>query len=184
MNKRAFVLLLLFAAAYPALAQKTNDAIAKQLKGRKADKTITLTSESNSSKIMAQAESFDQKEASKAGIQAMNFGMAVFYPGKTLQSTADPINFTFWVMTKKPRFAADHRWTAGVGSETLNLGEAVYAAKAGSNMEYLNFKVSRSDLAKLTAQNGSKFKLASADFTFTPSQLTLIRNFLAVTDVR
>jgi hypothetical protein len=112
----------------------------------------------------------------------MNFGMAVFFPGMAMTAAPDPINLTFWVMTKKPRFASDNRWTAQQASGTLDLGSPSYAAKGGSNMEYLNFKVSRADLAKLTSGSG-KFSLGSAEFTFTPGQLSLIRNFLAVTDI-
>ena len=181
MNKTTFALFLLLAFVFPALAQKTNDAIAKQIKSLKADKTITLTFDANTSKIMATAESFDQKESSKAGIEAMNFGMAVFYPGKALTAAADPINLTFWVMTKKPRFTAGHKWSATVGTETLDLGDSVYAAKG--IMEYLNFKISRADLAKIAGANAVRFKLGTAEFTFLPSHLALFRNFLAVTDM-
>jgi hypothetical protein len=182
--KIACLLLTVFAFTLPALAQKTNDTIAKQIRSLKADKSISLTSDANSSKIMGTAESFDQKESSKAGIQAMNFGMAVFYAGKSISAAPDPIALTFWVMTKKPRFATDNKWTANVGKDTLDLGSPVYAAKGGSNMEYLNFKISRANLAKIAGGTAVKFKLGSAEFTFTPSQLALFRNFLAVTDVR
>jgi hypothetical protein len=51
-------------------------------------------------------------------------------------------------------------------------------------MEYLNFKISRANLAKIAGGTAVKIKLGSAEFTFTPSQLALFRNFLAVTDVR
>ena len=184
MKKYAFTLLLLIlGCVFPALAQKSNDAIQKQIKTFKADKSIKLTSDANTSKIMGSAESFDQKESSRAGIQAMNFGMAVFYPGRSLAASPGTINLTFWVMTKKPRFAADNNWTVNLAKGPLNLGNAGYAAKPASNMEYLNFKISRSDLAKITAENGVKFKLGPAEFTFTQSQLTLLKNFLTVTDV-
>jgi len=181
MNKSAFLFLLLFASVFPALAQKTNDSVTTQIKSLNA-KGISVMPEANTSKIMASAESFDQKESSRAGIQAMNFGMAVFYPGRSFASPPDPINLTFWVMTKKPRFATDNKWTAALAKGPLDLGAPVYAAKAGSNMEYLNFKISRSNLAAIAAENAVKFKLGSAGFTFTPSQIALFKNFLAVTD--
>ena len=73
----AAIILLTFSIIH---AQKTNDSISKQIKSLKAEKNITLfyDAASNSSKIMVSADNFDGKEASKAGIQAMNFGMAFF----------------------------------------------------------------------------------------------------------
>jgi hypothetical protein len=85
-------------------------------------------------------------------------------------------------MTKKPQFAANNKWSATVGTQTLDLGQPVYAIKG--NMEYLNFKISRADLAKIAGGGGVKFKLGTAGFTFLPSHLAMFRNFLAVTDVR
>jgi hypothetical protein len=165
-----------------ATAQKPNDAISKQIKSLHADKQITLEFDGTSTKVMARADNFDSKETSAARIQAMNFGMAFFYPGKTLSTSADPINLTFWVLTKKPKFAGSHHWTATLDKETLDLGDARYAAKPGENMEYLNFKISRANFAKLTAASNVKFKLGNADFTFTPEQLALLRSMLAVSD--
>ena len=183
MNKSALLLFLLFASVFQALAQKTNDAVAKQIKTLNA-KGISLIADTNTSKIMASADSVDQKESSRAGIQAMNFGMAVFYPGTSFAAAPDPINLTFWVMTKKPRFASDNKWTVSLAKGPLDLGAPVYAAKPATNMEYLNFKISRANLAAIAAEKAVKFKLGSAEFTFTPSQLALLRNFLAVTDAR
>jgi hypothetical protein len=183
MHKSAFLLFLLFASVFPALAQKTNDAVSKQIKTLNA-KGISLIADTNTSKIMASADSVDQKESTRAGIQAMNFGMAVFYPGTSIAATPDPINLTFWVMTKKPRFAADNKWTVALAKGPLDIGAPVYAAKPASSMEYLNFKISRANLADIATGNAVKFTLGSAEFTFTSSQLQLMRNFLAVTDVR
>ena len=183
MNKSVVLSLLLFVSVFPAVAQKTNDAVTKQIKSINA-KGISLMPDANTSKIMASAESVDQKESSRAGIQAMNFGMAVFYPGTSIAASPDPINLTFWVLSKKPRFATDNKWTATLAKGPLELGAPVYVPKPGANMEYLNFKISRGDLARIAAENAVKFTLGSAEFTFTNSQLQLIRNFLAVTDVR
>jgi len=185
--KRAFSLAILLAAALTAAAQKSNDAIQKQIKSLKADKQIVLSYDkaSNASKIMATAGNFADSEAKKAGIQAMNFGMAFFYIGQSLAAPPDTINLTFWVLTKKPVFAASHRWTMpGAGGNPLDLGDARYAAKAEENMEYLNFKLSRTDLEKIAASTHPKFKLGDKDLTFTPEELQLIKNFLAVADVR
>ncbi len=177
--KNVLLLAIVLATALTVCAQKTNDAIQKQIKSLKADKQITLSYDkaSNASKIMATAGNFADSEAKKAGIQAMNFGMAFFYPGQSLAASPDTINLTFWVLTKKPAFAAGHAWT----TTTLNLGDARYAAKPGENMEYLNFKIARADLSKVAASDG-KIKLGSYNFTFTPEQLQLLKAIIAVSE--
>ncbi|MEO6050247.1 MAG: hypothetical protein ABIP78_02810 [Pyrinomonadaceae bacterium] len=114
----------------------------------------------------------------------MNFGMAFFYAGKALTGSPETIDFTFWVLTKKPKFAAAHTWNVTLGEETLDLGDARYAAKPRENMEYLNFIVTRSDLTKIAAGSNVKFQLGTFEFTFRPSQLTLLKNLLAVSDSR
>jgi hypothetical protein len=169
------------AATFGISAQKTNDAIQKQIKSLKADRQIVLSYDkaSNASKIMATSGNFADSEAKKAGIQAMNFGMAYLYTGQSLAAPPETINLTFWVLTKKPVFASVHGWT----TTALNLGDARYASKPGENMEYLNFKVARADLEKIAASDG-KFKVGGKDFTFTPSHLQLFKNILAVSDNR
>jgi hypothetical protein len=177
------IVVLLFPVALSAQT-KSNDAIAKQIKAFKADKTFTLTYDKGSgmSKVMGSSESFADAEAKKAGIQAMSFGTAFFYQGQALAAAADPIALTFWVMTKKPQFAADHKWTAVVGTDTLDLGDAQYAAKTANNMEYLNYQVSRENLKKLTAQANVKFKLGTTEFQFSASQQKLLADLLKLSD--
>jgi len=176
------ILAVILIAFSIASAQKTNDAISQQIKSLKADKTITLEydSASNTTKIFVRADNFSDAEAKKAGIQAMNFGMAHIYVGKSLEATVDTFDLAFWVLTKKPRFAEANSWVM-LGGETLDLGSARYGAKPREDMEYLNFKVSREDLAKIAAGSNAKFRLGSAEFTFTPSQLTIFKDLLAVT---
>lgn len=166
-----------------ASAQKTNDAINKQIRSLKADKFITLTYDtaSNASKIFVRADNFSDSEAKKAGIQAMNFGMAHIYGGQALAAPPESFDLAFWVLTKKPRFATANAWTVMLGSETLDLGDARYGGKPAEDMEYLNFHVSREDLAKIAAGSNVKFHLAAAEFTFTPAQLTLFKDLLAIT---
>lgn len=177
-----FLSLILCSFAY---SQKSNDAISKQIRSLKAEKNITLSYDagSDTSKIMISADSFDGKESSKAGIQAMNFGMAFFYAGTTLQTSPELINLTFWVQTKTPKFAAAHNWIVKLAKGPLDLGDARYAAKPGENMEYLNYKISRSDLAKVAAETGVSFKLGTAEFTFTPAHLAIFKDLIAITDV-
>jgi predicted secreted protein len=178
------VVIALLASLAVSAQSKPNDAMAKQIKALKADKVFTLTYDQGSgmSKVMGSSESFTGAEAKKAGIQAMSFGTAFFYQGQALAAVADPIALTFWVMTKKPQFAANHKWTAMIGTETLDLGDAQYAAKPANNMEYLNFQVSRESLKKLTGQGGVKFKLGTAEFEFSASQMKLLANLLKLSD--
>ena len=87
------------------------------------------------------------------------------------------------MLSKKPRFAGSNKWAVALATGNLDLGDAQYAAKSGSNMEYLNFKVARADLEMIAAGNAVKFKLGTADFTFTPVQLITLRNFLSISAV-
>ncbi len=161
---------------------KTNETIARQIKELNAEKTITLTYDeaSKASKIMVTGEDFGKSQDKRAGVEAMNFGMAFFYPGTTLTQAPAEINFTFWVMNKKPKFAASHRWTVTAGGETIDLGEARYAARAKENMEYLNFRISRENLEKIARSSEVKFKLGSAELQFTPEHLKTFANLLKI----
>jgi hypothetical protein len=158
--------------------------MAKQIKALKADKSFTLTYDKGSgmSKVMGSSESFTDTDAKKAGIQAMSFGTAFFYQGQALAAAADPIALTFWVMTKKPQFAGNHKWIAVIGTDTLDLGDAQYAAKPANNMEYLNFQVSRENLKKLAGQANLKFKLGTAEFQFSASQQKFLSDLLKLSD--
>jgi hypothetical protein len=174
---------LLLAGTLSISAQKSNDAIQKQIKSLHAEKSIYLSYDGNASKLMGVASNFDDSGMKAAGIQAMNFAMAVFYQGQQLTASPDTINFTFWPMSKKPRFATTGAWVVDLPGGALNLGDYRYAAKPSENMEYLNFKISRADLAKIAASSAPvKFHLAGQNFSFTSEQLQLLRNFLAVSD--
>jgi hypothetical protein len=185
MNKMLIAAAILL-AAISATAQKTNEAVIAQLKTLRAEKAITLSydAKSNTTKLMVVAGNFDDKEAARAGIMAMNFGMAVFYPGKSIVIAPVGFDLSFWVMTKKPQFASSNKWTAQLSKETLDFGEARYGAKSSEKMEYLNFKITRDDLGKIAAENNVKIRLGGANFTFTAEQLKIFKNLLAVTDSR
>src|SRR5258706_2720160 len=122
MKNTVFSALTILLLALTASAQKTNDAIAKQIKSLKADKSITLTYDeaSNASKIFVRADNFSDAEAKKAGIQAMNFGMAYNYVGKSLTSPPDSFDLAFWVLSNKPRFAVANKCTLTLGGEMLD----------------------------------------------------------------
>jgi len=167
-------------------AQKSNDAIQKQIKSLKAEKSIYLTYDGGSSKLMGYAPNFSDADAKTVGAMAMNFAMAAFYQGQTLTAAPDVINFTFWPMSRKPRFAGSTGpWQVMLPSETLDLGNYRYAAKPSENMEYLNFQIKRSDLAKIAAAPAPvKFRLGDYNLSFTQEQIQLLRNFLAISDVK
>jgi len=183
--RKLLPLLVVFVLAIGAFAQsKTNDAIQKQIKSLKADKTFTLTYDksSNMSKLMVTSDNFSEADAKKAGIQAMSFGMAVFYQGEALTTAADQIPITFWVMSKKPQFAANHKWSAVIGKGIVDLGGAQYAARERENMEYLNFKISRAVLQDIVSVSADKITLGVHEFQFTAEHITLFKNLLKLTD--
>jgi len=177
----AILLTLLVFSAY-ASAQRSNDSIQKQIRTLKAEKAIYLSYDGSASKLMAIAPNFSDTDTKAAGIMAMNFAMAFFYPGQALSTPPELINFTFWPMSKKPRFAASTGpWQVTLPTGTLDLGNYRYAAKASENMEYLNFQIKRDDLAKIAASTEPvRFTLGKQAFTFTNEQLQLIRNFLSL----
>ncbi len=131
--------------------------------------SISYDQDSNESKIMAVAQNFDQKEASKAGVQAINFAAAFNFTGRSLAAAPENLNFAFWVLTKSPRFAADHHWAVTVGGKTFEIGDARYVSKPSERIEYLNFILTRDDLKKI-AQPGAKFTVGGYEFTVTPAQ--------------
>lgn len=185
MYKTLFALSVIFLFVFTALGQsKSNDAISQQIRRARAEKTFTLTYDAagNTSKLMGVAENFDDREVGAAGVRAMNFAVGFFYPGQQIAKAPDRIMLTFWVLTKKPRFAENSRWTVFAGGETLDLGAARYAAKPRSNMEYLNFDVSRDDLAKIARAANVRFKLGEYEFTFSPGQLKNFADLLAISD--
>lgn len=167
-------LLLLFIAffiASPAAAQSRSfDDLKREIRDLRAERfTLTFDQDSNQTKLMAVAQNFDQKEASKAGLQAMNFAAAFNFAGRSLTAAPDTLNFAFWVLTKRPRFGADHSWIATVGDKTVDLGEARYVSKPAENIEYLNFVVTRDELKKISV-SGVKFNVGGYEFTVTPAQ--------------
>jgi hypothetical protein len=181
--KSTLTLALLLIGVVAVPAQKSNDAVQKQIKSLHGENSIYLSNDGSASKLMGIASNFDDSETKAAGIQAMNFAMAVFYQGQQIATAPDTINFTFWPMSKKPRFATSGAWLVDLPSGALNLGDYRYSAKPSENMEYLNFKIKRDDLAKIAASGSPvKFHLAGQSLTFTQDQLRLLRNFLAVSD--
>lgn len=165
---------------------KSNDSIAGQLRELQASRSLTLTFDqpSNTSKVMGVADNFATGEADESGIQAMNFAIGFYYPGDALHRSPDPIMLTFWVLSKKPRFTVEHDLTVFGDQEIMTLGAARYVSKPRTNMEYLNFEITRENLAKIAGRTNVKFRLGDAEFTFTRSQLKLLADILIVSEVK
>lgn len=176
----AVTTLLLFVSA--SAQSKSNDAIAKQIKKLNIEKNITVSYDGNTSKVMAVAENFADRDASRVGIRAMNFAMGFFYAGDALKESPDPILLAFWILSKKPRFAGVHSVTILVGGETLVFDNIRYAAKAREDVEYINCKISRSDLAKIINGQDVRVRIGDAEFKFLPPQIRLMSDVLQISD--
>ncbi len=181
MNRKVLLLVTLAVLALSAPAQtKSNDAISKQIKALKSEKVFTLSYDENSnvSKLMAVTDNF--ADAGKIGVQAMNFAIGFMYSGKELAKAPDSILLSFWVLTKKPRFAANHNLL--LPGSNLDLGTARYVSRPRDNMEYLNFEISIENLGKLVDEPNSRIKLGEAQLTLTRSQLKSISDMLILCD--
>lgn len=185
MSKKIFpILLLTILFVINISAQtKTVEAIEKQVKNlRLAQTKLTYNPDSNMSKIMTVADDFGYEQDKAAKVQGFNFGMAFFFQGKALTAAPPEINLTFWVKTDKPRFAENHHLTVFAGNETLDLGDARYAAKPNENMEYLNFKFSPETLSKIGNSPEARLKIGDAEFNFLPSHLKILSGIVKIAD--
>jgi len=163
----------------------TKDVIQNRINSLHAQKSISITSDADAktTKIMAVSENVSRDEANRSGIMAMNFAIGFFYAGDTLAKSPDSYLLTFWVLSKKPRFGENHAMTVALRDEILVIGSARYAAKPREQMEYLNFEISRENLAKIAGQTDVRFQLGDESFTFTRSQMKLLANVILLTEV-
>jgi hypothetical protein len=178
--------LLVATFVFAANAQDLSNAtIQQRIRSVKVDNGITLTFDEagRTSKLMAISDNFAKDETSRAGLLAMNFALGCIYAGDSLSKSPDNFIFTFWVLTRKPRFSENHAMTVALGEEMLVIGSARYVAKSSQQMEYLNFEISRANLAKIAAETNVRFHLGDDVFVFSRSQLKLIAETLAVTEV-
>ena len=185
MKLPVLVIAILCFALNLSAQSKSNDTIAQELRELRAGRSLTLKYDqpSNTSKIMGVADNFASREADDADVQAMNFAIGSYYAGDSLRRSPDPIMLTFWVLSKKPRFNVEHDLTIFGDQEIITLGSARYVSKPRTNMEYLNFEISRENLTKIAGRTNVKFRLGDAEFTFTPSQLKLLADVLIVSEV-
>lgn len=164
--------------------ERSNDEINRRIRSSGVEHlNVSFDASSNMSKLMAVAENFSTRDADSAGVQAINFALGFFYAGTALKTSPESIHFSFWVLTKKPRFAENHHLTVEADGRTLDLGEARYAAKPAQNLEYLNFDISRTDLAAIGSAGKVTFRLGTRTFAASPSQLKLIATTTRLADV-
>ena len=187
MKSTAVVLLCVFVFAITLSAQPiSNETMRSRIRSARAEKSIELVFDEagRTTKLMAVSESFEKNETARAELLAMNFALGCFYPGDTLAKSPETYLFTFWVLTKKPRFGENHTMTAALKNEMLVIGSARYIAKPREQMEYLNFEISREHLTRIAAQSDVQFMLGDETFTFTRGQTKLIADVLSITEVR
>lgn len=176
---------LSFAFCSATFAQtKSVETMSRQLAALGASKTTSVVhdSASNSSKLMFVADNFSNDDAKRANLMAINFATGFFFFGPDLSSAPERMLFTFWVMSKRPRFAEDHSLEFIAGQETIRIGEARYAAKPARNMEYLNYEIARKDLEQIAKQSKVVARIGNHEFTLTRGQLQGLANLLLVTD--
>jgi hypothetical protein len=185
MKRLPFVVVAILSLAFAISAQSSNALFQARIQQLNAGKAIVLTYDaaSQTSKIMAVSDNFSKDDTGKAGLLAMNFAIGHIYPGDSMVKSPESFLLTFWVMSKKPRFGANHAMTVALRDEMLVIGSARYAAKPREQMEYLNFEVSRENLSKIAGQSEVRIQLGNEEFTFTPSQLKLLADLLVVTEI-
>ena len=178
----ALCVALLSVATFHAQAV-TNDVLKKRIAAAHAEDAIALTTDGGTTKLMAVTENFSKEESSRSGVLAMTLAVGLFYPGESIAKSPDSFLLTFWVMSKKPRFDANHALIVTLREEVLVVGSARYIAKPREQMEYLNFEISRANLAKIAAESNVRFKLGDREFTFTKNHMKLLADLLVVTEV-
>ena len=185
MKRLITIVFAVLSLALAISAQATNEMLQNRINSAQSGKAITLTfdSVSGTSKIMAISENFSKDDAGRAGLMAMNFAIGHIYPGDNIVKSPESFLLTFWVMSKKPRFGANHAMTVALRDEMLVIGSARYAAKPREQMEYLNFEMSRENLIKIAAQTDVRFQLGDQEFTFTKSQMKLLADLLLITEI-
>ena len=161
----------------------TNDLVQKRILSAHVEDSIALTFDSGTSKVMAISENFSKEETDRSAILAMNLAIGCIYAGDTITKSPDSFLLTFWVLSKKPRFGANHSLAIALKEEVLVIGSARYNAKPREQMEYLNFEISRSNLTRIAAESDVRFLLGDDKFTFTRRQMKLFADLLVVTEV-
>lgn len=161
---------------------RSNDDIVRELRSLGASQSINVNHDANSkvTTLKAVSENFSDAETKRAGIRAMNFAAGAIYVGSGIDKAIDPLTFSFWAMSSKPRFGEKHALVLVTPAGRVDIGTSRYVARARDGMEYLNFSFTREQLAAI-AQPGVTLELGEHKFTMTASQQKLIRDLLKVT---
>jgi hypothetical protein len=180
----ALVIATLFVSGANA-QELSNETIRQRIRSARVDNGITLTFDEagRTSKLMAISDNFSKDESSRAGTLAVNFALGCLYAGDSLKQPPENFIFTFWVLTRKPRFGENHAMTVALRDEMLVIGSARYVSKPSQQMEYLNFEISRQKLARIAAETDVRVHVGDEIFTLTKSQMKLIAAMVSITEV-
>lgn len=187
MKKILYIFLCSLILSVAAWAQaKSADAIRAQAASLGLGKAISVEFDAaaGTTTIRAVAENFNDADARRAGIRAINFAAGVIAPGDGLKSSAGEFLFSFWIMSRAPRFESATAAEFIVGTETLPAANFRYSARRREDMEYVNVTLRRVELEKIASAASVRAKIGNSEFTFTPRQLQLLRGLLAITEVR
>jgi hypothetical protein len=170
---------MIAACAVTALSQsKPNAVIQDQLRVSGANASVNFDPNSKVTTLKGVAENFSDSDTKRVGAKAMNFAVGAIYAGDKLERSVDQITLSFWIMSGgKPRFGEDHSLVT-VGTERTDLGAGRYTFRR-DGMEYLNFSLSRVQIAKLSV--ATTWVIGGKQFTPTSSQKKLVRDILAAT---
>ena len=162
----------------------SNETIRERIRSARVDNgiTVTLDEAGRTSKLMGISENFSKDESSRSGVLAINFAVGCIYPGESLTKSPETFMFAFWVLSKKPRFSEHHAMSVALRDAVLVIGSARYVAKPSQQIEYLNFEISRENLAKIAVESNVRVHLGDEIFTFTKSQMKLIAAVISVTE--
>ena len=98
MKKTLVFITIVVLSSVAAFSQNSGEELSAQTKGTKIK--LTLGAGADSSKLMGVGENFTDAEAKAAKVVAMNFAIGFFFPGQTLERAPDPIQLTFWILSK------------------------------------------------------------------------------------
>lgn len=178
------ILIILFISAFVSAQSKSNDQILAQMKTLNVSKNIQLEYDKSSdySKLLMISDELTNEQAKKNGLSSLTFGMMYGFNGKVLSFSPDVFILTFWAKGKNTKFAESHHWIATVDSETVDLGDARYARRNGDDREFLNFSITRENLAKIAEGKDVSLSLGNFQFKFNAEQLKQFANFLSLSN--
>lgn len=181
------ITVLLLTALLPLLTysqSKPNASIETAIRktGEHSTYRLSYDPDSNVSKLMMISSSFPSSDLGRIGVEAMHFVVGFMYLGQEINSRPDNMIMTFWVLSRKPRFAEDHGLVLSSGVDRIDLGQARYISKTRENMEYLNFNIDWSDLEKIASGTVGEIKLGDHRLNLTAQQKTDLLGLLRLSD--